>query len=88
MTDEQRARIHRVSMRGGDIRRVYEWLGRSLDLFTSRFHLSRPDECERFLAEHRDARARAEDAAQAIEDEIREANRGVPNDGPDQWGPL
>lgn len=56
-----------------------------MGLFTARFFASRPDECERFLTEHRDARARAEDAAAAIEDEIREANRGVSNDGPDKW---
>ena len=85
MTDEQRARIHRISMAGVDLGLVYAGLGRSMALFTSRFLTSRPDECERFLAHHRATRERADAQAAAIEDEVREANRGVSEDGPDKW---
>jgi hypothetical protein len=85
MDDEERARYHRITGAGCDLRYTLVGLGRSMELFTSRYLSTRPDECERFLAEHRAARALAELAAQAIEDEVREANRGATSDGPDKW---
>ncbi len=85
MTDEHRARLHRISMAGVDLKFVYEWLGRSMALFTARLWSTRPDERERFVAEHRAARARAEGAAQAIEDEARQVTGGFSEDGPDKW---
>ena len=85
MTDEERARYHRITGAGVDLRFVLVGLGRGMELFTARHHTTRPDECERFLGEWADAFAAAGAAAQAITDEVREANRGVSNDGPDKW---
>ena len=86
MTDgEREIAISRLGMECIDLGCVYRDLGRALGAFGARLHSTRPDECERFLARFRATAARADARAAKIEDEIREANRGLPSDGPDKW---
>ncbi len=85
MTDEQRARIHRISGDLCDLGAAYVALGRGLASFGPRWFLARPDECERLIERWRATRERADAQAAKVADEIRAANRGIPNDGPDRW---
>jgi len=86
VTNEERDRaLSKLGMECIDLGYVYRDLGRALAAFGASLHRTRPDECERFLARLRATAARADARAAKIEDETREANRGVPNDGPDKW---